>query len=90
LSDSRDDQDATNNENAILIRQALKAVENEFSDRDLKIFWSVAVENRHRNDVAREWQVTDNVVYLAYSRIRKRLFDVFQELLDDELCIEPV
>ncbi len=87
-SDLSDFHDANINEDAILMKQALKAVANEFSDRDLKIFWSIAVDERCRNDIATEWQVTDNVVYLVYSRIRKRLHDIFQELLDLDVAGE--
>jgi RNA polymerase sigma-70 factor (ECF subfamily) len=83
-----DDYESEVGEKAIVMRQALKAIESEFSDRDLKIFWSIAVDERIRQHVATEWQVTDNVVYLAYSRIRKRLREIYHELLDDELGVQ--
>jgi RNA polymerase sigma-70 factor (ECF subfamily) len=72
-------------EQALLMRQAMKLVEHEFSHRDWQIFWCIAVENRHRQDVALQCGVSSNVVYLAYSRIRKRMREVFQDLIDDDL-----
>ena len=83
-----DDHECELSERAVVIRQALKAIGSEFSDRDLKIFWSIAVDERIRQHVAAEWQVSDNVVYLAYSRIRKRLREIYHELLDDELGMQ--
>ena len=77
------ESNATLSEKALVMRQALKAVENEFSQRDLAIFWRIAVEDANRQDLAGELQVSDNVVYLAFSRIRKRLSEIFQELLDE-------
>lgn len=73
------------NDKAILMRQAMKKVENEFSDRDCKIFWAVSVDDKDRQAVASELGVSDNVVYLAYSRIKSRLREIYQDLIDDEI-----
>ena len=72
-------------ERAILMRQAMSAVENEFSQRDWQLFWDVTVENKQRQDVASCLGVSDNVVYLAISRIKKRLREIYVGLIDDEL-----
>lgn len=72
-------------EKAILMRQAMKMVQDEFSPRDWKIFWDIAVEDKDRQDVAKKYDVSDNVVYLAISRIRKRLKVVFEDLLDEDI-----
>ncbi len=72
-------------EKTILIRRALKAVENEFSERDIKIFWSIAVDDRNRQDLASQFGVSENVVYLAWSRVRKRLREIYAELIDDDI-----
>lgn len=77
-------------ERAILMRQAMKAVENEFSPRDWQLFWDVTVEDRNRQVVAADVGVSDNVVYLALSRIRKRLREVYVDLIDDEFLSPPV
>ena len=77
--------DAELSEKAILMRQAMKMVEGEFSPRDWKIFWAITVEERNRQDTAEKFEVSDNVVYLALSRIRKRLKMAFEDLLDDDI-----
>jgi len=72
-------------EKAILMRQAMKMVQGEFSARDWNIFWDIAIEDKDRKDTAQKFEVSDNVVYLAISRIRKRLKTVFEDLLDDDI-----
>ena len=73
------------NEDAWIMHQAMKSVQNEFSDRDWQIFVSVAIEDKDRQSVATEHGVTDNVVYLALSRIRKRIKHVVEDLSDEDL-----
>ena len=72
-------------ERAVLVRQAMKMVQDEFSTRDWKIFWAITVEEKDRKDTAETFGVTDNVVYLALSRIRKRFKSTFEDLLDDDM-----
>jgi len=72
-------------EKAMLMRQAMKLAQNEFSTQHWNIFWDVAVEERDRRDTAEKFKVSDNVVYLAISRIRKRLKVIFEDLLDDDI-----
>ena len=78
------DPEAEATERALLMRQAMKAVENEFSKRDWELFWDVTVENKNRKDAATDLGVSDNVVYLAISRIRKRLREVYEDIIDDD------
>ncbi|MEM7453642.1 MAG: sigma-70 family RNA polymerase sigma factor [Planctomycetota bacterium] len=73
------------NEKAVLMSRAAKLVEAQTSSRDWKIFWRVNVDNSNRQVVAEEFGVSDNVVYLACSRIKKLLKATFQDLLDDDL-----
>ena len=80
-----DDAEAELGEKAILMRQAMKMVQDEFSPRDWKIFWDIAIEDKDRQDTSKKFAVSDNVVYLAISRIRKRLKAVFEDLLDDDI-----
>jgi hypothetical protein len=63
----------------------MKMVQDEFSTRDWKIFWAITVEEKDRKDTAETFGVTDNVVYLALSRIRKRFKSTFEDLLDDDM-----
>jgi RNA polymerase sigma-70 factor (ECF subfamily) len=68
-----------------VIRQALSAIENEFSERDIGIFWSIAVDDRYRQDVAKDLGVSNNTIYIVYSRVKNRLREIFDDLLDDDL-----
>lgn len=81
----RSDSNSRLDERALILQQAIKSIDGEFSERDLKIFWNIAVNEKHRQDVAAEFEVTDNVVYLAYSRVKKRLREVYEELIDEDL-----
>ena len=81
----QDEPEPEMSEKTILMNQAAKMVEAQTSSRDWKIFWRVNVDNSHRKVVAEEFQVSDNVVYLACSRIKKRLKATFQDLLDEDL-----
>lgn len=75
-------------ERATLMRHAAKKVEGEFSDRDWKIFWLITIENRDRQLTALDLGVSDNVVYLVCSRIRKRLKEIYQDLVDEDIFAE--
>ena len=81
--DEESQRDLTSDE--IVMKQAMTVIENEFSPRDWKMFWSIAIDSKHRQIVASEFAVSDNVVYLVLSRIRKRLKQVFEDLLDSDL-----
>ncbi|MFT7633641.1 MAG: RNA polymerase sigma-70 factor (ECF subfamily) [Mariniblastus sp.] len=80
-----DDTEQELSERCAIMRQALKSVENEFLTRDLQIFWDVIVEGKDCGDAAREKGVTTNVVYKALCKIKKRLRQVYEDLLDSDL-----
>ena len=71
-------------ETRILFRQALDLIRSEFNEQTWKAFWSVVVEEQPPADVAADLQVSTNVVYLAKSRILRRLREEFADLLDVE------
>ena len=52
----------------------------DFNEATWAAFWATAVEDRPANEVAAELGVTANAVYLARSRIRKRLRELLVEL----------
>ena len=83
LTDIPEDSVEENDERKTLLREALKQIENEFSSRDLRIFWEVAAEERNKKTVAEEMGVPINVVYLVTSRIRKRLKELCFDLIED-------
>lgn len=84
-STTLDDTEQEMSERCTIMRQALRSVENEFSTRDLQIFWDVVVEGIDRGEIAKKLDVTTNVVYLVLSKIRKRLRQVYEDLLDNDL-----
>ncbi len=91
VPDSIAEEDAATSElsdRAILMRQAMKEVRNEFSERDWQIFWDIVVEDKDRKDTALKYETSVNAVYLAISRIRKRLKAIFEDLIDDDLFPE--
>ena len=62
---------------AVLYQQVVASIQAEFSDRDWQAFWLVAAEERSVNDVAQLLDTTPNVIYLARTRIRKRMNQLF-------------
>jgi RNA polymerase sigma-70 factor (ECF subfamily) len=92
--DARDSSDASENdhgsemgaadERRILLRQALKQLERAFKPVTWQAFWQVDIEGRPPAVVAHELGITPNAVYLAKSRVRKRLREEFAELVEPE------
>jgi RNA polymerase sigma factor (sigma-70 family) len=66
----------------VLLRRALELIRTECSERDWQSFASTALDGRPIAAIAAELGVTPNVVYLARSRILRRLRTVLGELLD--------
>lgn len=67
---------------AVLVRRALQIVRPEFADAAWTAFAGTALDGRPIADVADELGVSPNVVYLARSRVLKRLRSVLGELFD--------
>lgn len=67
---------------ALLVRRALQIVRPEFADTAWKAFAGTALDGRPIGGVAAELGVSHNVVYLAHSRVLRRLRTVLGELLD--------
>jgi RNA polymerase sigma-70 factor (ECF subfamily) len=61
----------------IVFDAIVSLVRSEFSDEDWHAFWSVVVEGKPPVAVAKELGVTRNKVYLAKSRILRRIREVF-------------
>ena len=64
-----------------LLRRALDLIRSEFEERSWQAFWRVTVEGQRPADVAADLNMTTNAVYVARSRILRRL----REELGDEL-----
>ncbi len=65
-----------------LYRRALELIRTEFEERTWRAFLMVTVEARLPADVAAELGTTPGAVYIAKSRILKRLREEFGDVLD--------
>jgi RNA polymerase sigma-70 factor (ECF subfamily) len=67
----------------IVYQRALEVIRTAFEERTWRMFWLVVIEDKPAEDVARELQVTVNAVYLAKSRVLRRLRDEFADVIED-------
>ena len=75
-------QTTTQNEKRALLRRALELVQTDFKEATWQAFWYTTIEGRSAADVAEELNITTNAVYLAKSRILRRLREEFEGLLE--------
>ncbi len=66
----------------VLYDQAVKLMQSEFSEQDCTAFLLLVVEGMPPSDVGKQLGVSANSVYIAKSRILKRLRAEFDGLLD--------
>jgi RNA polymerase sigma-70 factor (ECF subfamily) len=69
-------------ERGAVFRRALDLVRSEFAERTWQAFWRVVVDERSPGDVAAELGMSAGAVYVAKSRVLRRLREEFGELLD--------
>lgn len=69
-------------EDALVVRRALDLIRPEFSGPNWSAFWQVAVEGRPATEVARELGLNPQAVRQANYRIRRRLRQVLQGLVE--------
>lgn len=75
---------ASVDEEAIVVRAALDALSVEFEPRTWKAFWRVTVDGQPAAHVAEELGMTCNAIYLAKSRVLRRLREELEEWALDE------
>ncbi|MEM6980976.1 MAG: sigma-70 family RNA polymerase sigma factor [Planctomycetota bacterium] len=63
-------------------KRSLKLIQGEFAERDWRSFWMQMIEQRTAVDVSQELGINLNQVYLAKSRIMRRLRAFSEGLLD--------
>jgi RNA polymerase sigma-70 factor, ECF subfamily len=68
----------------LLLRQALRLVSSEFEPRSWQAVWRVVVEDQRPTDVAAEYGMTPNAVYVAKSRILARLREILADIGETE------
>jgi RNA polymerase sigma-70 factor, ECF subfamily len=69
-------------EDALIVRRALELIRPDFSVPNWSAFWQVAIEGRPATEVARELDLNPQAVRQANYRIRRRLRQVLQELVE--------
>ncbi len=69
-------------ETAALYRRAMALIRTEFEPRTWQAFWRVTVAGERPADVAADLGLTLNAVYLARSRVLRRLRDEFVTLIE--------
>ncbi|VTR99818.1 sigma-70 family RNA polymerase sigma factor [Tuwongella immobilis] len=57
----------------ILVERGLAIIQNDFQPNTWAVFLAVAIEKRSGAEVARQYHMTANAVYLTYSRVLYRL-----------------
>jgi RNA polymerase sigma-70 factor, ECF subfamily len=77
-------EDQIRQETLILYERAMAILQNEFADNDSKAFRMVVIDSLPARMVAENLKITINSVYIAKSRILKRLRDEFSDLIDDD------
>ncbi len=85
LADERESDGSSltvSEETSLLYQKAVELIESEFSAVDFQAFQRVVVNEQPAKLVAEELGVSVNVVYLAKSRITKRVRDEFKDLID--------
>jgi RNA polymerase sigma-70 factor (ECF subfamily) len=69
-------------EQAWIYRRAAVLLHEEFEERTWQAFWQTTINERKAKDVAAEFGMTTNAVYLARHRVVERLRQEFEDLLD--------
>jgi RNA polymerase sigma-70 factor (ECF subfamily) len=65
---------------SLLLTRALDLIRSEFEDRSWQAFWEVVVNGRPSADVATDLGISVNAVYVARSRILRRLREELNDL----------
>ena len=66
-----------------LYQRALQVIQEDFEEPTWRAFWRVAVDGCTPADVAGELNISVNAVYLAKSRVLRRLREELGDLLDE-------
>jgi RNA polymerase sigma-70 factor (ECF subfamily) len=67
---------------AYVTRRALELMQTEFEDNSWRACWELVVAGRPAADVAGELGMTVNAVYIAKSRVLRRLRDELRDLVE--------
>jgi RNA polymerase sigma-70 factor (ECF subfamily) len=65
----------------VVYERCVGLMRSEFEERTWRAFWRVAIDDRPATEVAAELGMTPGAVYIAKSRVLKRLREEFGDLL---------
>jgi RNA polymerase sigma-70 factor (ECF subfamily) len=86
--DSEDGPDLAE-ERRLLFQRAVELIRTEFEEKTWQAFWRVEIDEQSPAEAAADLGMSVNAVYLAKSRVRKRLREEFADLLDDVPARSP-
>jgi RNA polymerase sigma-70 factor (ECF subfamily) len=73
--------DSSSVESGLVFRRIMNWVKDEYSDVQTSAFKSVVIDQRPARDVAKDLEISVNVVYQTKCRILARIREVFKELV---------
>jgi RNA polymerase sigma-70 factor, ECF subfamily len=82
-TDDNSDSTITPNERAELVQRALPYIRDSFTEKTWDAFWKVTIDGIPAKDVGAMLGMTAGAVFVAKSRVLKRLREEFQDLLGD-------
>ena len=77
-------------ERRLLCQRAVGLIQVEFEEKTWQAFWRVEIDEQAPAEAAAALGVSVNAVYLARSRVRKRLREEFADLLEEAPAPWPV
>ncbi|MCE2783767.1 MAG: sigma-70 family RNA polymerase sigma factor [Pirellula sp.] len=83
-NEKNEEHEESNHDKAVLYQKAVEFIKGEFADKDWRAFLMLVVDEIPAREVAEILGNSVNSVYIAKSRILKRLHDEFGGLIDDE------
>ncbi len=79
---SLNDEADLKQEQGLLFQRAAELIRSSFEERTWQAFWRTAVEHQSPKHVAADLKISLNAVYLAKSKILRRLRDEFGDLVE--------
>ena len=77
-----DDESAVHSDTRLVYLKIEEFIHNEFSDTHCRAFYMVSSEQLSAKEAAQQLDMTRNAVYLACSKIRRRVKEEFGDLMD--------
>ena len=77
-----DTEDEVESDNALLVRQALELIRPDFNEHTWEAFRAVAIEGKEVKEMAAKFDMTDQAIRQGIYRIRRRLRQELEGLLD--------